>query len=204
MSLPCIRLTSFVDAPIFPCPFLQQQSNKENRSSCLCKLFTLLDCLPPSCLPHYLIPTSLIKTASYRNSDIFLSWGRRRKFSYKKKKAQSLAACAISSFYLNCLFPLSCKWDVLWQEGCFCLQSTQTHTFPLITCLAWASGLLCNMITKASLPTHPSNHRVRRRHCHSGCQGRCWRGRESRLELWPGPWRSWETAHCRDEGRSWK
>lgn len=58
------------------------------------------------------------------------------------------------------------------KKGVFCLQSTQTQTFSVVTCLARASRLLCNSITVTGLPKPPRRRAAGQRRGDSSPRGR--------------------------------
>lgn len=85
----------------------------------------------------------------------FLKLRKMKKVFKKKTKAQSLAKCPLSS---SCL-----TTHLLWalrrclaRRALFVSSPHRRRLFSLVTCLAQASGLLCNVISKASLLTHSS------------------------------------------------
>lgn len=120
-------------------------------------------------------------------------------FKKKGKKAPSLARCALSSSYLKCAFALGFKEMSFGKKGVFCLQSTQTQTFSLVTCLARASGLQGNSITATGLRKPPGSRAVGQRRSDSSRLGRG-RGRSGvQPGLRPGPRRSWDKGHRRGE-----
>lgn len=58
------------------------------------------------------------------------------------------------------------------KKGVLCLQSTQTQTFSVVTCLARASRLLCNLITVTGLPKPPRSRAAGQRRSDSSRRGR--------------------------------
>lgn len=79
----------------------------------------------------------------------FLKLGKMKEvFKKRGLKGPEFGRTGFSRLLLEVRISSPLSGDVLKPEGRFCLQSTQTQTFSLVTCLARASRLLRNSITE--------------------------------------------------------